>query len=200
MLECIRDYTAQWLFELGSNVQGQRQLLNTVSSQNQSKLENFCEMPITRRREIICEHYDSINDFLKYLWKIMIDINIEILSQEIETTDEQRKRLMPQTYINSYEKNYISLKFPGDNVVDGVILANILGGSTKTKMTAIFGRMKEFQPQKQYMEAGYRDKYLYTMNISDIKNLDKEGYEVTATDPNKFEIECMECIDVDMDG
>ena len=200
MLECIRDYTAQWLFELGSNVQGQRQLLNTVSSQNQSKLENFCEMPITRRREIICEHYDSINDFLKYLWKIMIDINIEILSQEIETTDEQRKRLMPQTYINSYEKNYISLKFPGDNVVDGVILANILGGSTKTKMTAIFGRMKEFQPQKWYMEAGYRGKYLYTMNISDIKNLDKEGYEVTATDPNKFEIECMECIDVDMDG
>ena len=128
------------------------------------------------------------------------DINIEILSQEIETTDEQRKRLMPQTYINSYEKNYISLKFPGDNVVDGVILANILGGSTKTKMTAIFGRMKEFQPQKWYMEAGYRGKYLYTMNISDIKNLDKEGYEVTATDPNKFEIECMECIDVDMDG
>ena len=50
------------------------------------------------------------------------------------------------------------------------------------------------------MEAGYRGKYLYTMNISDIKNLDKEGYEVTATDPNKFEIECMECIDVDMDG
>ena len=39
-----------------------------------------------------------------------------------------------------------------------------------------------------------------TIFSTDIKNLDKEGYEVTATDPNKFAIECMECIDVDMDG
>lgn len=200
MLECIRDNTAQWLFELGSNVQGQMQLLNTVSSQNQSKLENFCEMPITGRRDIIGQHYDSINNFLKYLWKIMIDINSDMLEEKMEITEKQRKRLMPQTYINSKKKNYISLKFPGDNVEDAVILANILGGSINTKMTNIFSRMKEFQPKKWYMEAGYRGKYLYTMKISDIKKSDKKGFEVTETDPNKFEIECMDCINIDENG
>lgn len=199
MLECIRDNTAQWLFELGSNVQGQMQLLNTVSLQNQSKLEKFCEMPITERRDIICKHYNGICVFLKYLWKIMIDINFDILSKEIETTDEQRKRLMPQTYINDCEKNYISLKFPGDNVEDGVILANIYD-EPRTNVSAIFSRMKKFQPKKWYMQGSYRGKYSYKMDISEIHKSYKNGYEVSSIDPDKFEIECMECIDVDMDG
>ena len=199
MLECIRDNTAQWIFNLGSSKQGQMQLLNTVSCQLQNELDNFQSKSIQERYDIMHEHYNGIYVFLKYLWKIMIDINYNMTDEEIEDKDEQRKVLMPQTYINDCEKNYISLKFPGDNVEDGVILGNVYD-SPKANVTAIFGRMKKFQPKKWYMQGSYRGKYSYKMDISEIHKSYKNGYEVSSIDPDKFEIECMECIDVDMDG
>lgn len=77
ILEYVRDATAQWLYELGSDSSGQIRLLNTVSLKSQNDLEHFCELPMLKRQEMMCEHFREINDFLKYLWKIMLDINYE---------------------------------------------------------------------------------------------------------------------------
>ena len=199
ILECIRDNTAQWFFELGSKMEGQKKLLNTVSLDAQNKIKNYCTSTLTQRLNVMCEHRRNISDFLKYLWKIMIDINSDMLNDKVEMDENDRKRLMPKTYIND-RKDYISFNFHNDNRKDEVILASISGSTPKSYVTNIFNRMMEFQPEKWFMQGEYKGEYLYSMDVSQIINPHKNGYTVSDIDSKKFRIECMKCIDVDIDG
>ena len=198
MLGCICDNTAQWLYTLGSSIEGQKQLLNTVRMKHSKKLKDYGQKSVNERCMIIAEHSNWIIEFLEYLWKIMMDINCDILNNKTEFSEETRKKLMPDTYIDTNKENYISFKFPGDNSKNAVIFPRMPGGESDTYITNIFTRMQKFQPEKWYLKGCYKGEYIYSHAVSEIKP--RTGYKVSTIDKGKFKVECMKCINVEKEG
>ena len=191
MLQCICDNTADWLFHLGSTPQGQLQLLNTVSMRDRDSLFDFSKWCIVKRRQIICEHHDAVNTFLCYLWKILFDINSNLIGKTI--TNEEMTKLRPETYFDTREKRYLKVAFPGEMASSAVILSAPNCAHSDQDLTCTFERMEPLRPEKWYMCGKYHGKFSYDQNVAEISN----NRSVSEIHTNKFRIECMDCIKVD---
>lgn len=191
LLECIQENTAVWITKLVCKDEGRLQLLNTVSGIAADELNGYVGKSIGEQYGIIREHREKIEDFLKYLWKIMININQDILHQQ--SIEEQRERLKPQHYINPCEKRYISFKFPKESAESVAIVSPAVRPNATGTLTNVFSRMREVQPNKWYMCGEYHGIYKYDMDVSQIK----EEHMVSALEENTFRIECMDCIPID---
>lgn len=189
LLECIQENTADWMRQLVSNSNGRLQLLNTVSGMSPKRLEKYEEKSISEQYGIIREHREKIEFFLRYLWKIMMNINQDLL-QESHLTESQKERLMPRHYVDSGEERYISLHFLKEEVQTVTIVSPAVRPNAGGTLANIFSRMREFQPEKWYMCGDYHGIYKYDMDISQIK----EAHMVSALEEKCFRIECMECI------
>lgn len=192
ILQCIRDNIADWLYDLGSTPQGQLQLLNTVSLKKSKSLTGFCEMSVKDRFKRICEHRDYIDVFLQYLWKIMFDINQNLLGKSL--SDDEKLRLNPIHYVDDKETRYINVKFPDDICRSAVILSEPRNSHSDEDLSCIFERMHSFRPEKWYMCGQYRGKYSYEQNVAEIIN----NNSLSEIKQNQFRIECMKCVKVSM--
>lgn len=190
MLACIRDNTMKWLSELCSTVDGQYRLLYTVSNKTKEKLQGYCSKRLSGRYEMVCEHYDAIKMFLKYFWKIIMNINQDLLKENV--SEEERERLTPQYYINQNETKYISIHFPEDIVNKAAILAQACGSMREDYLTNIFGRMQSVRPEKWYIDGETKGRYSYDLDVTEI--IDRK--KVSSIEPETFHIECMKCINI----
>lgn len=193
MLQCIRDNTADWLYHLGSTPQGQLQLLNTVSMRDGCKFLNFSLRIITKRRQMIHEHHDAINIFLRYLWKIMLNINCDLLGRVLTTAEQDRLR--PETYMDGAEARYLKVIFPGETARSTIILSSPNSSKRNEEIACTFERIEAFRPQKWYMCGQYSGRFSYSQKATDITN----NNTVSVLQPDQFRIECMNCVKVDMD-
>ena len=193
MLQFIRDNTANWLYCLGCTSQGQLQLLNTVSMRDEKIFMRFLSKTITARRQMINEHHDSIEIFLRYLWKIMLNINYELLGKEL--TNEEQDKLKPETYLDVTEIRYLKMTFPGETARSSIILSSPNSSKIKEEITCAFERMAVFRPQKWYMHSQTSGMFSYDQKITDITN----NKSISILHPDQFRIECMNCVKVDCD-
>ena len=190
MLACIRDNTMKWLSELCSTVDGQYRLLYTVSNKSKERLEGYCSKSLNDKCGMVREHYDVIKMFLKYFWKIIMNINQDLLKENV--SEEERERLTPQYYINQNETKYISIHFPEDIVNKVAILAQACGSMREDYLTNIFGRMQSVRPEKWYIDGETKGRYSYDLDVTEI--IDRK--KVSSIEPETFHIECMKCINI----
>lgn len=192
ILQCIRDNTADWLYNLGSTPLGQLQLLNTVSLKKSKSFTGFCKMSVADRFKKICEHHDYIDVFLQYLWKVMFDINQNLLGKLL--SDDEKARLNPKHYVDDKETRYINVKFPYDICMSAVILSEPRNSHSDEDLACLFERMDSFRPEKWYMCGQYHGKRSYEQNVAEIIS----NNSVSAIKQNQFRIECMKCVKISM--
>ncbi|PPK80663.1 hypothetical protein BXY41_106253 [Lacrimispora xylanisolvens] len=193
LLQFIRDTSADWIYRLGSNKSGQLQLLNTISMKDNDSLTDFIEWNVSKRLQVIYEHRNAIETFLRYFWKILFNINFDLIDRSLNQTD--RVRLMPEFYIDEHETRYLKIKFTDDVANSSVILSTPDSSRSGEELYCTFQRMKDFRPEKWYMCGKYHGKFSYEQNVSSIIN----NKTISILHQGQFRIECMECIRVDME-
>lgn len=165
-------------------------MLYTVSKKSKERLEGYYSKSLNEKYGIVREHYESIMIFLRYFWKIIMNINQDLLKDVV--SEEERKRLTPEYYIDKNEKGYISIHFPDDMVNKAAILTQICGGMEDEYLANIFERMQRVRPEKWYMNGSAKGRYSYDLDVGEI--IDRN--EVTSIEPETFRIECMKCINI----
>lgn len=191
LLNHIASNTQIWMSELVKTVEGQYQLINTVSHRNNDKVKGYIELSCAKRKLKIVECREGIESFLEYLWKIMLDLCMCKANFDME---KDKDMLTPQTYIDKSVRKYICTRFRGDFVDTSVILPAVRSGKKESVQRNICSRMYLEKPQKWFMAGEHcgRKEYRYSAaNISD-------GNSVMDVDNDSYYIECMECINVDM--
>ena len=190
LLNHIASNTQIWMSELVKTVEGQYQLINTVSPKNNDKVKGYIGLRCAKRKLKIVECREGIESFLEYLWKIMLDLCMCKANFDME---KDKDMLTPQTYIDKSVRNYICTRFIGDFVDTSVILPAVRSGKKESVQRNICSRMYLEKPQKWFMAGEHcgRKEYRYSAaNISD-------GNSVMDVDNDSYYIECMECINVD---
>lgn len=190
LLHVIVGNTANWLFELCINVQGQRQLVNTISRKNSDHIDGFEDKDIEARFTIIKEHRSELEDYLCFLWKILFNINQDLISTEFKKDFVERLRI--ENYIDADEKRIIQLKFV-ENMPKSVLLSGAEGSRPAERIKNILNRMKKVKPETWYLCGKYKGYFSYGQKVSDITH----GLNVASIIPEVFKIECMNCITVD---
>ncbi len=193
LLQIIRDTTADWMYRLSSNTAGQLQLLNTISMRDSDSFTDFMEWKVLKRLQVIYEHRNAIETFLRYFWKILFNINFDLIDRSLNQADHER--LMPEFYIDKRETRYLKIKFPDDISNSSVILSAPDSSCSGEELYCTFHRMKDFRPEKWYMCGKYHGKFSYEQSVSSIIN----NKTIATIHQGQFRIECMECIRVDMD-
>lgn len=190
MLEIISKNTQVWFDNLTQTVDGQFRLLNTISFEKKEKLAQYKNLNINKRYAKIMEQKDNINSFLYYLWKIIMNLNIDLLDKSFDLNFECLK---PEFYIETSINEYICMKFQGDTVDSSVIIPELTSGRSIKKRDDIYSRMFEVKPRKWYMSGSFRGNYEYTFNVADTG----DGSSVLDVGKDSYRIECMECIGID---
>lgn len=191
LLNHIARNTQIWMSELVETVEGQYQLVNTVSHRNYDRVKGYIELSYAKRKLKIVECREGIESFLEYLWKIMLDLCMCKANFDME---KDKDMLTPQTYIDKSVRNYICTRFREDFVDTSVILPAVRSGKKESVQRNICSRMYLERPQKWFMAGEHcgRKEYRYSAaNISD-------GNSVMDVDNDIYYIECMGCINVDM--
>lgn len=183
--------TLEWLDEIGNDIQGQFQIVNTLSDKSVEEVRNYIHLGIADRLVVIAECKMAIKQFLKYLWKIIYDI---CSNKEDFNILRDAEMLKPQTYIVSDEMNYICLHFPEDCTnTSAIMYAN--QEAIKRSRKNLCSRMMEVKPEKWFLKGNEAGKYDYSYSTAEIRH----DNLVTNLDGDSFVIECMNCIKVDDD-
>ncbi|AKN30335.1 hypothetical protein Ccar_05665 [Clostridium carboxidivorans P7] len=190
MLDVIYKNTQVWICKLAQNVDGQYKLLNTISFYTKDKLTQFKKLDVNSRYNKIIAQEDNIFSFLYYLWKIMMNLNTDLLKNTFNLNVES---LTPEFYIDNSVGEYISMKFKGDTVDSSIIIPEIAAGRENKKHDDIYSRMFEVKPKKWYMSGSFGGNYEYTFNVADTG----DGTSVFDVGKDSYRIECMECIEID---
>ncbi|SFQ42085.1 hypothetical protein SAMN04487928_1445 [Butyrivibrio proteoclasticus] len=194
MLDQIYYNTVNWLTMTLDNPDGQYRLLNTISTDDCSKIKDFMDMPIDARLIKIAECKPGFECFICYLWKIMLDINQSNgMTNSVDNDDE----LDPSSYVDNSVKDYICLHFPEDKLIShAVILPEVLSRFNTIRRN-IVSRMINAEPKPGKWFFGnngiMRGKNYYkysTADVCDNPTVADLGQEI-------FYIECMDCIGVD---
>ena len=119
-----------------------------------------------------------------------MNINQDLLKEKV--SEEERKKLKLEYYIDENEMGYISIHFPDDIVNKAAILPQACGGTREDYLTNIFGRMQSVRPEKWYIDGETKGRYSYDLDVSKI--IDRE--QVSSIEPETFHIECMKCINI----
>ena len=192
MLNRIYQHTIPWIAGITETADGQYQMLNTLSKDEASRVARYNNKSIEGKLTSIAECKDAFREFLKYLWKIMLNI----CQEQIHTLDEMDKHpelFNPATYHVKAEKNYLCLKFPQDVGIDRSIIlppTNDFPGD-KRRVVERMLNMNE-KPQKWFfrntdLKPGEN---LYDYSTANIRRKPS----ITDLGRNSFYIECMDCI------
>lgn len=191
LLNHIANNTQIWMSELAETKEGQYRIINTISHKDNDNVNGYMGLGFAKRMLKIAECREGIESFLRYLWKIMLNLCMYKVDFDMQ---KDKDMLTPQTYIDKSVGNYICTKFREDFVDTSVILPPVRYGMEEDDQKNICSRMYLEKPQKWFMAGEHcgRKEYRYSAaNISD-------GNSVLDVDNDIYYIECMECIKVGM--
>lgn len=195
IFETIVNNTVKWMSELLSDTTGQAAFYNSVSFASCEKVREFAKMTARKRERAILMCFSGIQSFLKYLWKIMLNIcmskgNFDFL--------KDANLLDPQYYIVEAEKEYVCFKFKADFAKSSIILPSVNSDEGKEKRKQIYSRMYYVKPEKWFMggDTNKYGRYDYVYSPSEIVE-DLQPVSCIQADNDYFYLECMECIGID---
>ena len=192
MLDRIQWHTGNWIRRIAQTKEGPYQLLNTLSKDEADTIAEFNEDTEDGKLRSIAECKDAFREFLKYLWKIMLDL----CQDQVKTIDEIKdhpKLFDPATYHVESVKDYICLKFDEDiGISRSVILppTNDFPGDKRRVVERMFATKEK--PEKWFfkntdLKPGENLYNYSTANIS-------RKPSITDLGRKSFYIECMDCI------
>lgn len=198
MLNTICQNTVRWINEIGKNVDGQYQLLNTYSMDDASKIAGYRGISVDDRLLYVAECKQGFLVFLGYLWKIMLNICQKKVNNETEIS-AHFEIFDPLYYIDSSVSDYVCLDFPEDKYVNHSVILPQAGGNFKGVKRRIVERMVSVSPKpgKWFFENSkiMRGKNYYNYNTANVS----ENPTVADLGEDSFYIECMDCIGIDDD-
>jgi len=190
MLDIIYMNTKEWLEEMLSTAKGQFRLLNTISHKKKEKLQNFESLSPRKRYEIVIAHEGNLISYLYYLWKIIMNLNSEILSDKF---DSDTFSLTPSCYINDSCDDCICMNFETDSVDKSILLPYLPSDRLEKIRDDVYSRLFDIKPRKWYMSGDLKGDFEYTFNVADTG----DGSSVLDIGKDGYRIECMKCIGVD---
>lgn len=196
MLHLISRNTIKWIKATADHPSGQKQLLNTVSTEEADWLNHFEEQSVETRAECMMESKTAFASFLSYLWKIMLNICRERISSEASIPG--REALFdPAEYICKEITAYVCLRFPEDRRKQSILLPSAYDDFSGAKRK-IAERILRVNPRPEKWFMGNRNdlgRKLCNYDYSTANILDD-----TVANPQTgqyFYIECMECIKIE---
>ena len=200
LLNRIYRNTVQWIRELCETVEGQYRLLNTLSRKDSQKVARYRRASHSRRLLSMAECSADFASFLSYLWKIMLDICQQHVT-ELEELEDHAALLDPRHYLDPSVQDFVCLVFSRDHPTSSMILPAV-GGDPRTVALKIVDRIvnmeeKEHRPGKWFFQNYHnheimRGRYDYDLNMATIR----EEQTVADLDETAFYIECMNCINI----
>lgn len=198
MLSLIYKNTLRWINSIGKTVEGQYQLVNTLSTWEASKVAGYKVKPIKNRLDNIIACEFTFLKFLSYLWKIILNICQEKVCDEKDIST-YIKLFDPLYYIDLSVKDYVCLNFPADKYVDHCVILPPAAGEFKGVKRKVVGRMINIspKPEKWYFQNHdlMRGKNYYKYSTADVN----ENPTIADLGEDSFYIECMDCIGIDED-
>ena len=199
MLNRIFKKTLQWVGNIGSTVDGQYQLLNTLSKDEVCEIVGYRDKAIDEKLSSIAECKYAFTAFLGYLWKIMLNICQDKINSQMEM--EQHSELFdPNYYLESSVTDYVCLHFPEDKYASHSVILPPATEKPKRVKRRIADRMIKMsqKPEKWFFknDSFKRGKNSVTYSVANIKE------NSTVADPEEYQeysfyIECMKCIQTD---
>lgn len=198
ILHKILDNTIRWIDVLGSKLDGQKQLLNTISREDSSYVSCYDSLTLDDRLIRIAECRDGFDNFLDYVWKIMLDIYKEKEDSDSDVSTDS-ELLDPANYVDDTVTEYICFNFPDDKFVNYSVILPEAGSKYKRSLYNIVGRMLKTSNKPE--------KWFFKNN----RNLDGKNYydystaavyeepSIVNLGDNSFYIECMDCIKTDFE-
>lgn len=196
MLDLICRNTIQWIDEIGKTVEGQYQLINTLSTKDANGIAGYKKKDIEGRLVDIAECYENFVTFLDYLWKIMLNICQEKIHNKTEISDHT-ELFNPAHYIVSSVTDYVCLDFPEDKYVRHSVILPRAGRKFNGIKRKIVERMVNLspKPEKWYFE---NNELMYGKNYYRYSTANvNESPTVVDLGEDSFYIECLQCIKID---
>lgn len=196
MLGRIYRKTSQWIGTIASTPEGQYQLLNTLSKDDIRRIARFQGQTPADRFTSISECRDAFHSFLKYLWKIMLDICQEKLKTR-KAMDDHPELFDPNYYHVSSVTDYVCLNFPRSKSENHTVILPRAGSEFKGVKRKIVERIVKMspKPEKWFFENSKltRGKNFYSYSTADVN----ENPTIADLGRDSFYIECMDCIGID---
>lgn len=196
MLNRIYRKTIIWLSEISASVDGQYRLLNTISTDEAAVIANFKNQDEEKKFISIAECKRDYCRFLRYLWKIILNICQETLDDQ-KMLDQYPSLFDPKTYIDEDIKDYVCLNFPQDPYIDRSVILPAAVAEFRGTTRKITERMVNMpnKPGKWFFQ-NYdlkTGKNYYSYNTANIS----ENPTVADLGEDTFYVECMNCIHID---
>ena len=196
MLNRIYRKTIIWLSEISASVDGQYRLLNTISTDEAAVIANFKNQDEEKKFISIAECKRDYCRFLRYLWKIILNICQETLDDQ-KMLDQYPSLFDPKTYIDEDIKDYVCLNFPQDPYIDRSVILPAAVAEFRGTTRKITDRMVNMpnKPGKLFLQ-NYdlkTGKNYYSYNTANIS----ENPTVADLGEDTFYVECMNCIHID---
>lgn len=192
MLDRIQWHTSNWIKKIAQTAEGQYQLMNTLSKDEADTIAGFNEDSEDGKLRTIAECKDAFREFLKYLWKIMLDLCQDQI-KSVEEMKDHPELFDPATYHVKSVTDYICLKFDEDKGINrSVILppTNDFPGDKRRvveRMLAVKDKPEKWFFRNTDLKPGEN---LYAYSTANIRRKPS----VTDLGRKSFYIECMDCI------
>lgn len=198
MLNQIYRNTLHWIKQFYQTVDEQYRLINTFSTDEYIKIADYRRKSVDDRLLDMAECKSAFVVFIKYLWKIILNICQDKVNDEKEIpTNLELFKI--EHYMDLSIKNYVCLNFPEDKYVKHSIILSPAGVAFKGVKRKIVGRMVNISPKpgKWFFQNNnlVRGKNYYNYSTANVN----ENPTVADLGEDSFYIECMECIGVDDD-
>lgn len=196
MLNLIYQNTVKWVSDISKDANGQNQLLNTLSVSQGCELADYRKISINLRLCHLAECKRDFSNFLRYFWKIILDICQDKVDDLTEISGHL-ELLDPHHYIDSSVKEYVCLNFPEDRYVNRTVILPSAEGDFKGVKRKIVGRMIKMhqKPEKWFFANSkfMQGKNYYLYSTADIN----ENPTIVDLGEDSFYIECMDCIKIE---
>lgn len=195
MLNLIYQNTIRWINEMSKTVDGQYQLLNTLSVDEAGKIAGYRGAIVDDRLRYMAECKRDFLNFLSYLWKIMLNICQEKV-HEVTEISAHLELLNPFYYMVPRVTEYICLNFPEDKCINRTVILPRAGGDFNGVKRRIVARMVNMsqRPGKWFFADSklMRGKNYYKYSTANVN----ENPTVVDLGEDSFYIECMDCIGI----
>ena len=195
MLNLIYQNTIRWINEMSKTVDGQYQLLNTLSVDEAGKIAGYRGAIVDDRLRCMAECKRDFLNFLSYLWKIMLNICQENV-HEVTEISAHSELLNPFYYMVPRVTEYICLNFPEDKCINRTVILPRAGGDFTGVKRRIVARMVNMsqRPEKWFFADSklMRGKNYYKYSTANVN----ENPTVVDLGEDSFYIECMDCIGI----
>ena len=196
MLYLIYQNTIKWINDIGKTEEGQYQLLNTFSIEEAYNVEKYRGAPVNNKLVSVAASKTGFLVFLGYLWKIMLNICQEKITDE-KQIPASLELFDPVYYVVQDITDYVCLDFHEDKYAAHSVILPRAGSELSGIKRKIVGRMIKLplKPEKWFLETCKLKpgKNFYNYSTANVNE------EATVVDLGKedFYIECMDCIKID---